>query len=95
MRLSHLKRARVGVSLVFFIVTTLLFLDFRNWFAPAVSNVVLYPQFVPSLLKFMHGAALGATGCVVVLVLTLLAGRVYCSTICPLGTLQDIGGFIA
>ncbi|MEZ5601746.1 MAG: 4Fe-4S binding protein [Candidatus Competibacteraceae bacterium] len=32
----------------------------------------------------------GAAGFLAVLALTLLFGRVYCSTICPLGTLQDI-----
>lgn len=95
MRLNRLKRIRLGVSLLFFIVTTLLFLDFRNWFAPVVSSVVLYPQFVPSILKFMHGAVLGATGFVVVLLLTFGAGRVYCSTICPLGTLQDLAGYVS
>jgi len=90
MRLNQLKRLRVGVSLVFFLVTILLFLDFRNWFAPAASNVVLYLQFVPSLLKFMAGATLGAGGFIVVLIMTSCAGRVYCSSICPLGTLQDV-----
>jgi len=95
MHLNRLKSIRVGVSLLCFIVTTLLFLDFRNWFAPVVSGAVLYPQFVPSFLKFVHGAALGASGCIVVLLLTFGVGRVYCSTICPLGTLQDIAGYIS
>jgi ferredoxin len=31
-----------------------------------------------------------ATGFVFVLILTLLFGRIYCSSVCPLGTLQDI-----
>ena len=95
MRLNQLKRLRVGVSLGFFIATALLFLDFRNWFAPELSQAVLYPQFVPSLLKFLHGAALSASGFIVVLLLTIGAGRVYCSTICPLGTLQDLAHHVS
>jgi polyferredoxin len=31
-----------------------------------------------------------ALGFVLVLVLTFLGGRIYCSTICPLGILQDV-----
>lgn len=89
MRLNQLKRLRLTVSLVFFVATTLLFLDFRNWFAPAASSVVLYPQFVPSVLKFLHGMAVAASGWILVLLLALGVGRIYCSFLCPLGTLQD------
>lgn len=89
MHVNQLKRLRVAVSLLFFVATTLLFLDFRNGFAPSASSVVLYPQFVPSLLKLLHGAALAASGCIFVLLATLCVGRIYCSFLCPLGTLQD------
>lgn len=47
-------------------------------------------QFVPLLLSSLSGC-LPALGLLAVLVLlTLLFGRVYCSWICPLGILQDI-----
>lgn len=92
MRVGQLKRVRVVISLLFFVCTTLLFLDFRNGFAPVASGSVLYPQFVPSLLSFVHDAGWAASGCLVVLVVTVVAGRVYCSSVCPLGTLQDIAG---
>lgn len=95
MRLDQLKRLRVGVSLCFFFVTAFLFLDFRNWYAPVFSDVILYPQFVPSILNFLHGAALGASGFIVVLLITIGVGRVYCSTICPLGTMQDLVHYVA
>lgn len=89
MNLKRLKPLRVAVSLLFFLATVSLFLDFRNWFAPVASDIVLYPQFVPSLLNFLHGAVIGASGFIAVLALTIFAGRIYCSSICPLGTLQD------
>ena len=84
-----LKKIRVVVSLAFLALTALLFVDFERIGAP-LGQVVRYPQFVPSLLNFTQTLALAATGFALVLALTLLFGRVYCSMICPLGTLQDI-----
>ncbi len=94
MRLHPLKPFRVGVSVAFFALIALLFLDFGNLLGP-VAGEALYLQFVPSLVKFMDAATLGAAGCIVIVILTLLFGRVYCSTICPLGTFQDVIGFAA
>lgn len=95
MRTSRLKGLRVLLSLLFFSATSLLFLDFRNWIAPEASTIVLYPQFLPSLMRSLQGVTLGASGFLAVLLLTAGAGRVYCSTICPLGTLQDVTGYCA
>lgn len=95
MKLNRLKSIRVGISVLFFVLTAFLFLDFRNSVAPSVSGGIFYLQFVPSLLKFLTTAATAATGFIAVAILTVLFGRVYCSTICPLGTLQDGIGFAA
>ncbi|MFH1135052.1 MAG: 4Fe-4S dicluster domain-containing protein [Pseudomonadota bacterium] len=81
--------------MAFFALTAFLFLDFGNIAAPSLAGAVLFPQFVPSLLKYMNATTLGATGFIVVVILTVLCGRVYCSTVCPLGTLQDVIGFAA
>ena len=94
MELSRLKSFRIGISILFFTLIAFLFLDFRNLGVQAVAGEVLYLQFVPSLLKFLDAAAFGAAGFIAVLILTALFGRVYCSTICPLGTLQDVIGFV-
>lgn len=49
-------------------------------------------QFVPSLL----GALTGIVSFLLILVvLTILLGRIYCSTICPVGTMQDFSSRIA
>lgn len=85
-----LKKIRVVISLAFLALTTLLFVDFDRVGETPVATVALYPQFVPSLLKLTQTLAWAATGFLAVLALTLLFGRVYCSTVCPLGTLQDI-----
>jgi len=85
-----LKKIRVAAALAFLALTTLLFVDFDRVGETSVATAVLYPQFVPSLLNFTQTLAWTATGFLAVLALTLLFGRVYCSMICPLGTLQDI-----
>lgn len=78
-----LKNARRLLAAVFFIIITLLFLDFtgtlHRWFGWMAKI-----QFLPAVLALN-------TGVIVLLVaLTLLLGRVYCSVICPLGVMQDL-----
>ena len=90
MKLTYYKKIRVVVSLLFFIPILILFLDFKNIFSSTAVNYLLYLQFAPSLIKFITILGIGAAGFIVVFILTLLFGRVYCSSICPLGTLQDI-----
>ncbi|MEZ5197814.1 MAG: 4Fe-4S binding protein [Bacteroidales bacterium] len=90
MAFSFLKKIRVVVSLLFFLLISFLFIDFTNSLSPEVVNGTLYFQFIPSILKFINLLGIATTGFIVVLILTLLFGRVYCSTFCPLGTLQDI-----
>jgi len=93
-KLEHLKRIRVAVSLVFFVLTAILFLDFASTISPFWMNNILFLQFIPSLTKFLTLFSSAGTGFLVALLLTLLFGRVYCSTICPLGTLQDVVSFV-
>ena len=95
MRLRRLKAIRIGVSSLFITLIAALFIDFRNAFPPEAVQGLLYLQFVPSLLKFLNAASVGATGFIAVLILTVLFGRVYCSFVCPLGTLQDVIGSLA
>lgn len=85
-----LKKIRVASALFFLVVSALLFVDFNRIGTTPATTAALYPQFVPSLLKYTQTLAWSATGFLAVLILTLLFGRVYCSAICPLGTLQDL-----
>lgn len=85
-----LKKIRVVISLVFFTSFLLIFIDFRRMIPEDIINGVTWLQFIPSLLKFLNIFTLGAIGFVVVIVLSLLFGRVYCSSVCPLGIMQDI-----
>lgn len=90
-----LRRVRIVISLIFFLATTFLFIDFTGFVPPKISNGILFLQFVPSVLKFIAIFSLGAAGFIIILILTLLFGRVYCSFICPLGVLQDIVNYIS
>ncbi|MEG8947716.1 4Fe-4S dicluster domain-containing protein [Rosettibacter firmus] len=69
-------------------------IDFTEQIPPAFTKYVLYFQFIPSLLKSLAAFTILSTGFLLVLLLTALFGRIYCSTICPLGFLQDIINYI-
>ncbi len=78
-----LKRIRRVLAAVVFLLITLLFLDFsgtlHHWFSWLAKI-----QFLPAVL------ALNLVVVVVLLLLTLVFGRIYCSIICPLGVMQDL-----
>lgn len=83
-----LRKIRLTLAIVFFTLITLLFLDFTGtlhaWF-----DWMAKIQFLPALLALNVGVVL------VLVILTLLLGRVYCSIICPLGVFQDIVAWFA
>ncbi|MBF8295682.1 MAG: 4Fe-4S ferredoxin iron-sulfur binding domain protein [Bacteroidetes bacterium] len=88
--MSSIKNIRVFIAIVVFILASVIFLDFTSSIPASWSSGFVALQLVPSLTKLFTGLTLTSLGLVFVLLLTLLLGRVYCSTICPLGTLQDI-----
>ena len=78
-----LRRIRTILALVVFVLITLLFLDvtgtlhkYFGWLASI--------QFWPALLALHVGVV------ALLVVLTLVFGRIYCSVICPLGVMQDV-----
>jgi ferredoxin len=85
----RLKLFRVVVALAMFAGLTAALADFRGALPPRVGHWLASAQFVPSLVSLLTGASL-ALGAGIILIVTLAAGRVYCSAICPLGILQDI-----
>lgn len=95
MKQKHLKIIRVVISVIFLVLIASLFVDFRELIPTVWADRVLFLQFGPSLIKFITVPAIVTAGFIVVLLLTALFGRVYCSVICPLGILQDIFSWIA
>ena len=78
-----LRKIRTTLALMVFVLITLLFLDvtgtlhkYFGWLASI--------QFWPALLAMHVGVV------AMLVVLTLVFGRIYCSVICPLGVMQDI-----
>src|SRR5450759_2177307 len=90
MRSPLLRRIRILFSALLFICFFLVFVDFKSFIPTDYTNILLFLQFVPSALKFYDLQTLTVSGFLIVLVLTLLSGRTYCSFLCPLGIGQDI-----
>ena len=78
-----LRKIRIIAAALCFTLITLLFLDFTGtihaWFGWLAKI-----QFLPAVLALNVGVI------VLLVALTLIFGRVYCSVICPLGVMQDI-----
>ncbi|MCK7540603.1 MAG: 4Fe-4S binding protein [Marinilabiliales bacterium] len=89
MKSSALKHIRTVFSALVLLLFAFLFIDFRGITGEKVFGPVQYLQFAPSLLKFFIAGVATATGFIVVIALTLLTGRTYCSFLCPLGIFQD------
>ena len=83
---KFLKRGRVVISLLLFVTITASFIYLFNRDSHGLFYLLKF-QFVPSLLGLFTG---GAIFFVFLMVLTLLFGRIYCSTLCPLGIYQDV-----
>jgi polyferredoxin len=79
-----LKKIRTGVSILLFSLITFYFLDFSGLMSGKVANLLTKIQFIPALLS------LAVIVLTILVVLTLLFGRIYCSSICPMGIYQDI-----
>ena len=89
MKQKHLKYLRIAFAAVMFAL----------FFAVAIGvrqlDPVLVTQFGPGLLHLGSVLFLDILGAVIVIaVVTLLFGRIYCSVLCPLGILQDAVAFL-
>lgn len=83
-----LKKIRITLSVLFFGLITFYFLDFAE-VLPNRFHVLAHWQFVPALMS------LSLVILAVLIVLTLLLGRIYCSVICPMGVFQDVVNWIS
>ena len=82
-----LRKIRIVLATVMLIGITWLFVDFtgtaHQWFS-----------WMPKLQLLEAILALNVVALVILIVMTLVFGRIYCSIICPLGILQDIIGWV-
>ena len=83
-----LRKIRIIAAALCFSLITLLFLDFTGtihaWFGWLAKI-----QFLPAMLALNVGVI------VLLVALTLIFGRAYCSVICPLGVMQDVISWFA
>lgn len=97
---SPLKWLRVTVAVIFFVGIAYAFLrGIPAWNVPNMTGggegmedsfALAQWQFVPSVLGTLNWVGVSVAALALLLALTLLFGRVYCSFLCPLGILQDI-----
>lgn len=78
-----LRKIRIVISVVLWALLTFFFLDFAE-VLPWQLHGLTHLQWIPALLSLSVGIW------VFLLILSLLFGRAYCSSICPMGTFQDI-----
>lgn len=78
-----LRKIRITLAILCFIAITLLFLDFTGTLHSWLGWLAQI-QFLPAVLALNVAVVAG------LLILTLVAGRLYCSVICPLGVMQDV-----
>jgi ferredoxin len=94
MKSPFLRRFRILFSAIIFICFFVIFVDFTHLIPSKYINILLYLQFIPSLLKFIDLRTLASAGFAAVIILTFLTGRTFCSFLCPLGTGQDLNSRI-
>ena len=87
-RQGILRLVRIGLAGFFFIGINLLLLDYSGLLARYLGWMAKI-QFLPAVLALNFGVF------ITIFVLTLVFGRFYCSTICPLGVWQDIVSHVA
>ena len=83
-----LKPLRLAAALLVLAGFTAGFADFRG-FVPGqrLAHLLAHLQFGPSFVALTTGTVFLGLVSLLILLLTLVFGRVYCSTLCPLGLL--------
>ena len=82
-----LRKIRIILATICFVLVNLLFLGI-GWSVTHHIAWVAKIQFLPALMALNYGVL------TVLILVTLLFGRVYCSVICPLGVMQDLFGWM-
>lgn len=81
--MRFLKHIRVALAIFFFLPIFFFFIDFTGKL-PLQLHQFMSIQLIPALLS------LNVLIISILIVVSILFGRIYCSTLCPLGVLQDI-----
>ena len=86
------KIIRIVISGIVLILFLSCFLFAGDFFDSLLSSIASW-QFFPAIIKLIKNETVTAA-IILIPIITLLFGRIYCSTVCPLGTLQDCTSFL-
>jgi ferredoxin-type protein NapF len=85
-----LKSLRVVASLGFLAMYFLIFVDFTGLIPATFAKQFISLQLIPAGLHAYHGAVSALVIFLGICLVTITFGRIYCSTLCPLGIMQDV-----
>ncbi len=90
-----MKKFRVIISILIFFLFSAAFLNFgKDWLL--LQKIIKETQLIPSVMNLMYNLSSTAfLSVAVILFVTFISGRTYCSFFCPLGVLQDIFSFLS
>ncbi|MFW5792764.1 MAG: 4Fe-4S dicluster domain-containing protein [Bacteroidota bacterium] len=95
-KLKHLKFIRRTIAVLIIISILTLFLNIGNTYLKNTGDFFVGLQIFPSIINLsVVFVSASLIGLIAILLLTLFFGRVYCSSICPMGTLQDFFSFFS
>lgn len=87
---KFLKTIRVSIALVVLLSFIIYFIGDKSVLPQQVVQWVVDIQLVPSLLETLNAKLAPVIILAALVLLTMLIGRIYCSSLCPLGILQDL-----
>lgn len=89
-RSKWLKPLRVILAFGLVLPLILVFVAGAGSPLAAGTGLILFFQFIPSVISFLTAAGILSAGWIIILAFTFLSGRLYCSTACPLGFVMDV-----
>jgi len=87
---NNLKKLRVAVSIIVLLLLGFLLVDFRQVVPEQWIYYITRFQLIPAIISVITISGFAVISLIILLLLTLLFGRIYCSTLCPLGAFQDV-----
>lgn len=82
-----LRKIRIALSAIFFVGITLLLIGVGHSYLGWMAKL----QFLPAVFRVIGGFTIANLAVVLgILLIVWIFGRIYCSSICPLGVMQDL-----
>lgn len=84
-----MRRLRIAIGVLSLLGILIYGLDLHSLIPDRASRWLLWFQFTPSALKLSMGDMAAGFSVLLILLITMLWGRIYCSFLCPLGIMFD------